>query len=552
MDQHELNPSYTKLENEEIDKYVDVVNSTSETDINVTFDYDSGEEMNTYTPSIESTSIPDGSKYESNEDFKEECIRQLRDDVLLRKLVDYLDVEGNLNDFMMLIKQLASGDLQANNIVLLLLLDRVRFQDTENTVGMWYRSLTKLFWSVVYQLCKGVGLKFFGGEKNWGQVVSQTSKKSQYSPKKSNINFAVPDDKILRDFGQKLPKVIPPGKIHCTLEMPKDKEDVVIMADAKLVTKGLNSDFQGDVNLFGHEENPNLNFLKTYMDRRIDFISDSVAKFSECSTDDRFNTISDLTDLITEMVQRVRQFHRCESQKLLRYAEGNYSNKPDKAISACKTNMYSCSIWIMKSLRLNYELYEMLSKLQGNKFDDSKCGKTEITCCSNVQILHKSSYVASEIDKMEYPHLIQKYLDEWNEIVKESLVIDQVIGDSLGLNGTNKLNQYVVNVLKEEGIYSIYGTSRKSVYEIEAITTLSTVFMPSLLPSCAVLYEEECSFIGSHLYKKFLCVSLLCVIRYFAVNISDVYNIKSEMSDFQQLITWINIMYYKVIYIHDY
>ena len=114
----------------------------------------------------------------------------------------------------------------------------------------------------------------------------------------------------------------------------------------------------------------------------------------------------------------MRGFHRSESQKLLRYTEGNYSTKPDKAISACKTNMYTCSIWVMKSLHLNYKLYEMLSKLLGNIFHYSRIGKTELTCCSNVRILHKSNYVASEIDKLEYPHLIQKYSDEWSEMVK--------------------------------------------------------------------------------------------------------------------------------------
>ena len=413
----------------------------------------------------------------------------------------------------MLIKQLASGQLPVNNIVLLLLLGRVRFQDTDNTVGMRYRSVTKLFWSVVYRLCKGVGLKFFGGEKNWGQVVTQSSKKSHYSPTKSKINFAVPDDKILREYGKKMPKIIPPGKIRCTMEMLKDKKDVVIMTDAKLVTKGLNNDFQGDVNLFGHEENPNLDFLKSYMDRRIDFISESFVKFPKCSTEDRFNTISDLTDLITEMVERVRAFHRSESQKLLRYADGNYNTKPEKAISACKTNMYTCSIWVMKSLHLNYKLYEMLTKLQGNIFHYSKSAKTELTCCSNVRILHKSSYVASEIDKFEYPHLIQKYSDEWTEIVKESVVTDQVIGDSLGLNGTKNLNKYVVNILNGEGMNEDHLLSWKSTLKIDAIATVASIFMPSLLPSCAGLYEEGCLFIESNFYKKILCVSPLCVIR---------------------------------------
>ena len=96
---------------------------------------------------------------------------------------------------MMLIKQLASGELPENNIVLLLLLDKVRFQDTDNTVGIRYRSVTKLFWSVVYWLCKGVGFEIFWGEKNWGQVVTCSTKKSNYCPKKSKINVTVPDEK---------------------------------------------------------------------------------------------------------------------------------------------------------------------------------------------------------------------------------------------------------------------------------------------------------------------------------------------------------------------
>ena len=101
-------------------------------------------------------------------DFKENCVKKLQDDRIVRKLVDNLDAEGNLYDFVMLIEQLASGELPANNIVLLLLLDQVRFQNSGNTVGMRYRKVTKLFWSVVYRLCKGVGLKIFWWRKELG------------------------------------------------------------------------------------------------------------------------------------------------------------------------------------------------------------------------------------------------------------------------------------------------------------------------------------------------------------------------------------------------
>ena len=65
-------------------------------------------------------------------------------------LIEKMEEAGNLHDFMNLIRLLASGELPADNIVLLLLFDRVRFQKCKSTVGMRYRDRTKLFWSIVY------------------------------------------------------------------------------------------------------------------------------------------------------------------------------------------------------------------------------------------------------------------------------------------------------------------------------------------------------------------------------------------------------------------
>ena len=114
---------------------------------------------------------------------------------LLDKIIYKLDESGDLNDFMTFLKLLSNGKLPHDNIVVQLLFERAKFQDCKNTVGMRYRKVTKLFWSIVYRLCKGVGLKFFSGEKNWGQVFRKETEKSKYSPDKSKINFAVPDEK---------------------------------------------------------------------------------------------------------------------------------------------------------------------------------------------------------------------------------------------------------------------------------------------------------------------------------------------------------------------
>ena len=452
-----IDPKYIKIDNDCSSEDIDVVNTSNEScgcDNHIDGEGESiiEESVNMEVPNCleQNSNFSDCTQKESACNYKSECIRKRQSKKLLMNLVEKLDDEGNLNDFMNLIEQLSTGELSANNIVLLLLLDRVRFQKCTTTVGMRYRNVTKLFWSVVYRLCKGVGLKFFGGKKNWGQLVSKQCDKSKYSPQKSKVNFAVPDEKVLREISRVLPKVIPPGKIRSTMELLRDKRDIILMGDAKLVTRGLKSDFCGDVNLFGHENSPNLDDLRNYLDQRIDFISDSVNKFAESSSGDKFNILSDLTDLVTEMVKTVHQYNTSERQKLLRFSNGNYPTKLEKAINACKTNIYTASIWIFKSLKINDDLFKMMAIFQGNKENGQNVKYVDLTKYSNIRLLHKTEYVSSEIDRNEYPHLIKKYSDDWKELVKESIISDECICDSLGLNGTKKLNKYVKDFLKDD------------------------------------------------------------------------------------------------------
>ena len=504
------------------DEDINVVDDVLEAGDNKSFSSDSGNSLHVEVTKEDEFQVVENVQCNEEPSFKVKCMKKLKDDILIEKLVDNFDLEGNLEDFVNLIEQLANGHLPCNNIVLLLLLDRVRFQKCGNTVGMRYRKVTKLFWSIVYRLCKGVGLKFFGGSKNWGQVVAKECGKSKYEPHLSKINFAVPDEKVLRDMNCIMPKIIPPGKISSTMRIIQDKQDIIIMGDAKLVTKGLKKDFCGDVNLFGHEINPNLDDLKKYMDRRIIFISDCIEKYGSSTSCDQFNIIADLTDLLTEMIQRVRKFYKGESQKLLRFSQGQFPCKPDKAISACKTNMYTASIWVLKSLNFNDELFKMLCTLQKNVSMQPVNKRIDIRKCANLRLLHDSDYVCSEIDMNEYPHLIKKYSAQWKEMLKECIIPYESIADCLGINGTRKLNEYVKNHLKEEGELSCFHIEHKSQYELDGIATIANAIMPGLLPSCAIMYEEGCSFIRSHLYGKFLMVSPVAVIRY---------SLQSEISD---------------------
>ena len=72
------------------------------------------------------------------------------------------------------------------------------------------------------------------------------------------MNFAVPDERYLRQQDQQMGCIIQPGLINESSRLIEDHDDIVLMADCKRVAKGLRSDIMGDVNLWGHEHPPTL------------------------------------------------------------------------------------------------------------------------------------------------------------------------------------------------------------------------------------------------------------------------------------------------------
>ena len=89
------------------------------------------------------------------------CYAEIRNQQLVRNLLENLYVAGCLPDFMLLVTQLASGKLSPLNIAFLLCLERAKWQSLKSTTQMRFREVTKKFWLVVYRLLKGKGLHFF-------------------------------------------------------------------------------------------------------------------------------------------------------------------------------------------------------------------------------------------------------------------------------------------------------------------------------------------------------------------------------------------------------
>ena len=216
------------------------------------------------SPSLSPSSSPSSSSSDSESDdddfwnrpYIRYCCGQLKNDDFVRNLVQKLYRTQCLQDFILLVTQLADGSLSPLNIAFLLCLERAKWQSLKSTTQMRFRNVTKKFWLVVYRLLKGKGLRFFSGPKNYGQVISKETTKGKYDPKKSEINFAVPDERYLRTQDRVLGRLIPPGIIKDSMKIIKNHKDIVLMADCKRLAKGLRSDRMGDVDLWGHEKPP--------------------------------------------------------------------------------------------------------------------------------------------------------------------------------------------------------------------------------------------------------------------------------------------------------
>ena len=341
-------------------------------------------------------------------------------------------------------------------------------------------------------------------------MVSNECGRSRYRPEKSKINFAVPSESVLRYINRRLPKVIPPGKIHQSLDLLSNQKDVVLMADGKLVTKGLKENFCGDVNLFGHEIDPNINDLENEIQRHLEYISNCTCNFGLAEPSDKYHMLSDLLNVITVVIGMIRKFGSNEMKWLRTYEKSVFSDqKYMKVISTCKTNIYASKIWVKKVLKINLEIHDIMAQLQKNKHLFSINSNPNVSEKSNVRLLHVAETVSANIDPLDYPHLIKAGSDIHKDLVRQSLMTAETIFTAVGLNKMWSMKNHFKRFVLDTG----YNEDCISANHV-GLTTLTNIVMPSMLPSCAVLYEEGCRYLNGKKRNKLICSPSHWIIRH--------------------------------------
>lgn len=132
---------------------------------------------------------------------------------------------------------------------------------------MRYSLQTKKFWKLGWRLFGGRFLNFMGGD-----IVLQKAAKGFFPPKSSEINFAVPDIKALRQFdpysveGERKPGVF--ANVIRELSLALKGHSACITFDGKKLKQSLTKE-SGDVDLLGFEKGLSLHEKKNKLDMKL-------------------------------------------------------------------------------------------------------------------------------------------------------------------------------------------------------------------------------------------------------------------------------------------
>ncbi|CAG2256263.1 unnamed protein product [Mytilus edulis] len=156
-----------------------------------------------------------------------------------------------------------------SNTSFLLWCDVVKWYNCKTAVNMRYSEQTKLFWKLRWRLFGGRFIHFMSGYKNQGDKVKHGL--STYIPEQSEINFAVPDENILRYYdpyrvnGEREPGIF--EDIISVLGKNLVKKSSCLTYDGKKLKQGL-SKGSGDVDLMGFEEGESLKEKREHLLKR--------------------------------------------------------------------------------------------------------------------------------------------------------------------------------------------------------------------------------------------------------------------------------------------
>lgn len=192
---------------------------------------------------------------------------------LVPKVYSVLKEQGKLYHWIQFMRMTGQNHFPSDNIAYLLFLDVVEWYAAPSIRSMRYSDEVKLFWRLGQKLFHGRFLRFMSGFK-----VTDTTEETADHPYpntvNSNINFAVPDRKMLTASASVLPSDIKPGILPTLAMLPHtgQPKSYKLCVDGKKINHSAYSK-EGCINLFGFEEKPTAQELSDRLQEELAHIS---------------------------------------------------------------------------------------------------------------------------------------------------------------------------------------------------------------------------------------------------------------------------------------
>jgi hypothetical protein len=474
------------------------------------------------------------------------------------------------NVFLMFFRQVHNKPDSVKNIAFLLWAEVVRWFHQNTSVTMRYMDKTKMFWKLGWQLFGGKFLRFMSGYKNEYQYVSGDIEKGIYNPADSEVNFAVPDSKILRNFkpyGSNFTckGVRKPGIFEDVIEKISPallSTSCCLTFDGKKLKQGL-TEASGDIDLLGFEEGPSLNDRLSELNSELEKQQNVIDKLKESSetVQERMNVnlktdLKQKYKLISTYIQEINEIKEKKEYALNKFMErGGKDWRQSKftyVISAIQAFLFDIQKFISNATDMLEIISRKLVVMQGSQaFYITRPSVDRDDLRNWIEIPEASG-------EIEDPRKIKQQSTNWFNIRRKAKITGSTIYKAIGLEGLKQQKEHFEKVICgiDEPMPNDFvknAMEHGSNNEKNAVATLVGKFLPVFMPEfqyqeegCVVIEDTEGSVfmvvspdgslrkataLQSHQKKVEAAIEIKCPVRKVHTRIPDRYYLQclSEM-----------------------
>ena len=391
-------------------------------------------------------------------------------------------------------KLLNENSFPLNNVAFHLFCDAVEFYENKGNQCIRYSDRSKTFWWTGKKLFHGKFLRFMGGLKET-----------------DNINFAIPDNRVLRDFNPfdvKIPSKLNPGFQEQLANIGKkafEGASCILSVDGKKITPGLSTDF-GDIDLLGFESRSSLqerrnehasdlneiNEFQTYVERLVDH--DVEVWYGGLKT-----RLQKVECIIFRHLRQLRESMKnatiaCETFKTKAGSDWKTSQL-QFVINSYETLKIRIDICLKELMDANERICHQLAIMNGTDHLFAHDSYVDVAYQRNLHELKEPS----EIHDLT-PKYTKQRSEQWFELRKCVKLTGSTIHNGLGLDGLKKQKEHFKQQFcSTEHIFNDAQTAAMKWgkdNEANAMATLASVVAPVLFPN-KLLCEEGAYFIES-------------------------------------------------------